>query len=63
MFVYFEETVIKDYIILQTEVKTMIIFRKKNPEESQLQKSENESPRFGLKREDSPKVWSFLCSC
>ena len=33
MFVYFEETVIKDYIILQTEIKTMIIFRKKSPEE------------------------------
>jgi hypothetical protein len=30
MSVYFDETVIKDYIILQTEIKRMIIFRKKN---------------------------------
>lgn len=30
--VYFDETIITNYIILQTEIKTMIIFRKKAEE-------------------------------
>jgi hypothetical protein len=54
MVVYFDEAVIKDYIILQTEIKTMIIFRKKmNEELSQLPRSETDR---WLKREESQKV-------
>jgi hypothetical protein len=38
--VYFDEHIIKDYIILQTEIKKMIIFRKKKPEEITFDKPE-----------------------
>lgn len=40
--VYFDENVIKDYIILQTEIKKMIIFRKKKPEEIIIEKPKPE---------------------
>lgn len=42
MVVYFDESVIKDYIILQTEIKTMIIFRKKMSEEINLSRTETD---------------------
>ncbi len=42
---YFDENIIKEFIILQTEIKTMIIFRKKKPEEILL-----------VKREESIKI-------
>jgi len=32
MHIYFDESVIKDYIILHTEIKIMVIFRKKQPD-------------------------------
>lgn len=53
MVVYFDENVIKDYIILQTEIKTMIIFRKKMAEEL-LELSRTETDRW-VKREESQK--------
>jgi hypothetical protein len=52
MVVYFDEAVIKDYIILQTEIKTMIIFRKKMTEE--LEQDRAETDRW-IKREESQK--------
>ena len=42
MVVYFDENVIKDYIILQTEIKIMIIFRKKMVEELDLSRTETD---------------------
>jgi hypothetical protein len=54
MVVYFDEAVIKDYIILQTEIKIMIIFRKKMTEE--LEHSRAETDRW-IKREDTkPRI-------
>lgn len=53
MVVYFDEAVIKDYIILQTEIKIMIIFRKKMAEEL-LELSRTETDRW-IKREETQK--------
>lgn len=55
MVVYFDESVIKDYIILQTEIKIMIIFRKKMMEEL-LELSRTETDRW-IKREETQKSW------
>lgn len=52
MVLYFDEAVINHYIILQTEIKTMIIFRKKMAEELEL--SRTDTDRW-IKREESQK--------
>lgn len=57
MVVYFDESIINNYIILQTEIKTMIIFRKKTNEEILAGKGENEE---GKKGDSKGKKNSFL---
>ena len=54
MAVYFDETVIKDYIILQTEAKTMIIFRKKHIGLSKIEASSH--MKSTMKKEKPPMV-------
>ena len=57
MVVYFDESIINNYIILQTEIKTMIIFRKKTNEEILAGKNENEE---GKKGDSKGKKNSFM---